>query len=70
MFEPTPDMSILDLISKFRDAEKIIRSYDGRAGECICCNSLFDSLEDVARKYGLDLDELMLKIKSGIEQGG
>lgn len=66
MDEPTPEMTVLDLISSFREAEHTIRSFDEQAGECICCNSLFDSLVDVARKYDLDLHELMQKIREDI----
>ncbi len=58
-----PDMTVLDLISRFRETERVIKSYDQQAGECICCNCLFDSLIQVADKYGLDRDELMSRIK-------
>lgn len=63
-----PDMTVLDLISRFRETEPVIRSYDRQAGECICCNSLFDSLRRVADKYGLDMDELMSRIKEAAEK--
>ena len=36
--------------------ESVFHRYDERAGECICCRALFDSLEDVAKRYRLDLE--------------
>ena len=34
------------------------------AGECICCQALFEPLRDVAEKYGLDLQALLEDLRS------
>ena len=65
----TPDMTVLDVVSKYRRTEDIFRSYDAAAGECICCQALFDTLEDVARKYGLDLDRLLADLRTAADAG-
>jgi len=54
-----PEMTVLDVVSRYRNTEKVFRRYDKRAGECICCRALFDSLGDVAERYGLDLEMLL-----------
>ena len=64
----TPDMTILDIVSKFRQTEAVFRQFDQKAGECLCCNALFDPLEDVADRYGLDLRELMAKLIAAVEE--
>lgn len=57
--EINPEESVLDVISKCRRTEAVFRQYDKYAGECICCQALFESIRDVAEKYGLDMEKLM-----------
>ena len=40
-----PDMTVLDIISAHRETEAIFRSYDAAAGECVCCNALFETMQ-------------------------
>jgi len=63
----TPQATVLDVVSSFRQTEKIFRAYDRVAGECICCNCLFCTLEEVAEKYGIELKELINDLKAVIE---
>ncbi|MCF8063079.1 MAG: hypothetical protein K9M82_11220 [Deltaproteobacteria bacterium] len=37
-----PDMSILDIVSRYRRTEQVFRRYDRQAGVCLCCRALFD----------------------------
>jgi hypothetical protein len=62
-----PDMTILDIISSYRRTESIFKQYDEKAGVCLCCLNLFDSLKDVAGKYCLDLEEMMAELRAVIE---
>jgi hypothetical protein len=55
----SPDMTILEVLYRFRQTEQVFRRYDAAAGVCLCCQALFDSLEEVAQKYGLDLKRLL-----------
>lgn len=43
-----PDMTILDVVSRYRQAEAVFERYDEKAGVCLCCQALFDPLKDVA----------------------
>ncbi|MBS3780863.1 MAG: hypothetical protein KGY41_10745 [Desulfovermiculus sp.] len=58
----TPDMTVLDVVSTYRGTEEVFRRYDNQAGECVCCNALFDSLQEMAAKYGLNLQELLAEL--------
>ncbi len=64
----TPDMTILDIVSRFRQTEAVFKQFDQKAGECLCCNALFDPLKDVADKYDLNLKELTAELIAAIEE--
>jgi len=55
----TPQLTVLDVVAKYRPTEQVFREYDKLAGECICCQSLFCTLEEVAQKYGIELNKLL-----------
>ncbi len=54
-----PNMTVLDIVSDNKGAIDIFKKYNAQAGECICCASLFETVEDVAEKYGIDLNALL-----------
>ena len=58
------DMTVLDVVSKYRRTEDVFKRYDEKAGECICCQALFEPLKDVAKKYRLDLEKLMTDLET------
>jgi hypothetical protein len=55
-------MIVLDIVSAFPATVEVFKKWDGRAGECICCNALFESLEDVTQRYDLDLSDLLIDL--------
>ena len=55
----SPNMTILEIVSENRETIEVFKTYDEKAGECICCASLFETLNKVAEKYGIDLDEIL-----------
>ena len=65
----TPDMTVLDVVSQFRETVPVFKNYDKLAGECICCESLFETLDDVAHIYGLDLKRFMGDLEAVIDVG-
>jgi hypothetical protein len=62
-------MTILDLVSRYRQTEAVFKQYDEKAGVCLCCEALFDPLKDVADKYHLDLAKLTADLRAAIEDG-
>jgi len=62
----TANLTILDVISTYPETEKVFKSYDTSIGECICCQSLFDTVQQVAEKYSLDLSEILKKLNSAV----
>jgi len=65
----TPDMTVLEVVSRYRQAEDVFRKYDAAAGVCLCCQALFDSLSEVARKYSLDLARLLTDLEVVADRG-
>lgn len=61
------DMTVLDIVSRYRQTQDVFKRYDEQAGECICCRALFDSLRDVAERYGLDLRKLMADLVHAVD---
>ncbi|WP_321370380.1 hypothetical protein [uncultured Desulfuromusa sp.] len=60
----TADMTLLDIVSEYPATEAVLKSYDVQAGECICCQMLFESIRQVAEHYHLDLNDLLRKLNS------
>jgi len=58
------EMTVLDIVSKYPATEAVFKSYDEQTGECICCQMLFESVQQVTEKYNLDLDGLLGKLNS------
>ncbi len=58
----TKDMTILELAEKYPETIRIFKAYDHRFNVCICCESLFETVEQVSKKYGIDLEQLIEKI--------
>ena len=56
------DMMILDILSDYPQTEVVFRSYDEQAGECICCQRLFDTLAVVIEEYQINEEELLSKL--------
>ncbi len=59
-----PHMTILDVVSRYRGTESVFSRYDEQAGTCLCCQALFETLEQVASLYGLDLERLTADLRS------
>ena len=64
-----PDMTVLDVVSQCRETEQVFKQFDEQAGECICCNALFEPLQEMADRYGLDLTRLLDDLNR-VAQGG
>ncbi|MBC2714763.1 MAG: hypothetical protein HF978_05570 [Desulfobacteraceae bacterium] len=64
--EITPEMTVLDIVSQYRETEVVFKQYDEPAGECICCNALFETLAAVAKKYDLNIQRMLDDLESVI----
>jgi len=58
------DMTVLDTVAAYKGTIAVFKARDALAGECICCESLFETILDVAEKYGFDLDILLDDLKA------
>jgi hypothetical protein len=60
----TPEMTVLDVVARYPGTESVFKNFDEQAGVCICCQSLFETLRDVSKKYDIDLDQLMTELET------
>lgn len=58
-----PDMTVFDIIDNWRETESVFKGYDEIAGECVCCNALFDTVRQMVSRYELDLDKVISELK-------
>jgi hypothetical protein len=63
----TPEMTVLDVIHRYRQTEEVFRTYDEQAGVCICCQALFEPLRRVAQRYDLALEGLLDDLEETID---
>jgi hypothetical protein len=63
----SPEITVLDVLSRYRQTESVFREYDKIAGECICCKSLFEPLGDVAKKYGFNPERFFSDLEAAIK---
>ncbi len=70
MIQLTPDTTVLELVEYHPETEKVFERYTRRLGICICCEALFCSLREVAKRYELELEELMARLDSVMEESG
>ena len=63
-----PEMTVLDVVSRYKKTEEVFKQYDKQAGECIRCQALFDSLSKVAVRYGLNLKKLLEDLEAAAGQ--
>ncbi|HDP25660.1 MAG TPA: hypothetical protein ENN34_09475 [Deltaproteobacteria bacterium] len=60
------DMSVLDVLLEHPESERVFKTYEQRTGHCICCNSLFETIESISVKYGLDIDALIKDLREAV----
>jgi hypothetical protein len=61
-----PEMTVLDVVSRYKVSEAVFRKYDEQAGVCICCQALFETIAEVASKYRLNLDQFLSDLEEAL----
>ncbi len=62
------DTILLDVVSNWPATEAAIKKYDEKAGVCLCCSCLFDTIEDVAARFSLDKDAFLSDLQKAAGQ--
>jgi len=62
----TARMEVLEVIHRHRSTEAVFKAYEAETGACLCCEALFDTLEEAARGHGLDLARLLRELNRSI----
>jgi len=62
------EMTVLDVVSRYRQTEAVFKRYDREAGVCICCEALFEPISVVATRYGLPLKRLLADLETSASE--
>ncbi|QAZ67538.1 hypothetical protein [Solidesulfovibrio carbinolicus] len=65
-FDPATT-TVLDLVAAHPAAEAVFRRYDAKAGCCILCEALFETLPALCARYGLDAEALAHDLSRAID---
>jgi len=60
------DDEVLSVVERYAQTQAVFEAYEGQAGECICCNALFQTIGEVAAKYSLDLERFLKDINHAV----
>ncbi len=64
-----PDtVTVLDLVAAHPATEAVFRRHDGRAGCCLLCQGLFETVGGLARRFGLDREALVRDLRESIDK--
>jgi len=61
--EITAQTLILDVLTWYPAAQKLLAEYDRQAGVCLCCEALFDSVAEVAARCHLPVEQLLARLR-------
>ena len=63
----TPEMTILDIISQHRETEMVFKRLEEETGTCVCCQGLFLTLREAAKRFGFDLENALAALNAAID---
>jgi hypothetical protein len=62
-----PDATtVLDLVAEHPATQDVFRAHDARAGCCLLCQGLFETVSGLADRFGLDRAALMSDLEKAI----
>ncbi|HOW56760.1 MAG TPA: hypothetical protein PKZ12_02065 [Smithellaceae bacterium] len=59
---------LLDVVSRWPATEAVIKKYDEKAGVCLCCSCLFDTIGDITARFAMDEDAFLSELQKVIGQ--
>jgi len=62
------DAILLNIVSGWPSTEAVFKKYDGKAGLCLCCTCLFDTMAAVASRFSIDLDTFLADIQKAADE--
>ncbi len=57
-----PEMTILEIVHSFPGTQAVFASYDSRAGRCILCEHLFETLGWLIDSYALNRGKILCEL--------
>ena len=61
-------VTVLDLVAAHPATQDVFRGYDAAAGCCLLCQGLFETINGLAARFGLDRDALVHDLTMAINK--
>jgi len=61
-----PEMTILEIVQKYRQTEEVFIKYGEQTGQCNMCTDLFESIATISEKFGLNLEKLLEELEAAV----
>jgi iron-sulfur cluster repair protein YtfE (RIC family) len=65
----TLETTLLDIVSRYPETEKVFKKLEADTGACVCCQALFVSLREAAEQFGFDAGRVLADLEVEINQG-
>jgi hypothetical protein len=63
----TPGMTMIDIISRYRETEVICKRLEEETGACVCCKGLFLPLREAAKRFGFDPGTALTDLNAAVD---
>ncbi len=57
---------LIDIVYENPRTEEVFREYDQQTGTCVLCKHLFDTVDELAVQYDINLKELMVNLERAV----
>ncbi len=57
------DMKVIDIVYRYPHTEAVFKRYDSRLGGCVMCSHIFDTLNELTKRYDFDLAQLIKELE-------
>jgi len=61
-------ITVLDLVAAHPATQDVFRAYDAKAGCCLLCQGLFETIAGLAERFGLDRTALVSDLEKAIQK--
>lgn len=61
-------VTVLDLVAAHPATQEVFRRYDAAAGCCLLCQGLFETVDGLAVRFGLDREALVHDLRRCIDE--
>lgn len=62
------NITILELLNRYPETIPVFQAYDRKLSTCICCTSMFETVEKTALKHRIDLKKFLYELHRALRK--